>query len=75
MREDKEKNVTNREQYTPGPASGARIQKDRGQNGDYTLEEIAELVDSTVGGAKTALNRGRSKLAALPEQRTPTNIQ
>jgi len=38
---------------------------------DYTLEEIAELVDSTVGGVKTALNRGRSKLAALPEQRTP----
>jgi RNA polymerase sigma-70 factor, ECF subfamily len=34
---------------------------------DYTLEEIAELVDSTVGGVKAALNRGRSKLAALPE--------
>jgi len=34
---------------------------------DYTLEEIAELVGSTVGGAKAALNRGRSKLAALPE--------
>src|SRR6266404_5219919 len=28
---------------------------------DYSLEEIAELVDSTVGGVKTALNRGRSK--------------
>jgi RNA polymerase sigma-70 factor (ECF subfamily) len=38
---------------------------------DYTLEEIAELVDSTVGGVKAALNRGRSKLAAVPEQRTP----
>jgi len=38
---------------------------------DYTLEEIAELVSSTVGGVKAALNRGRSKLAALPEQRTP----
>jgi RNA polymerase sigma-70 factor (ECF subfamily) len=37
---------------------------------DYTLEEIAELVDSTVGGVKAALTRGRSKLAALPEQRT-----
>ena len=37
---------------------------------DYTLEEIAELVDSTVGGVKAALNRARSKLAALPEQRT-----
>src|SRR5579862_8968724 len=33
---------------------------------DYTLEEIAELVDSTVGGVKAALNRGRSKLAASP---------
>jgi len=34
---------------------------------DYTLEEIAELVNSTVGGVKAALNRGRSKLAASPE--------
>jgi RNA polymerase sigma-70 factor, ECF subfamily len=34
---------------------------------DYTLEEIAELVGSTVGGVKAALNRGRSKLPALPE--------
>lgn len=33
---------------------------------DYSLEEIAELVDSTVGGVKAALKRGRSKLAALP---------
>jgi RNA polymerase sigma-70 factor (ECF subfamily) len=33
---------------------------------DYSLEEIAGLVDSTVGGVKSALNRGRSKLAALP---------
>jgi len=32
---------------------------------DYSLEEIAEFVDSTVGGVKAALNRGRSKLAAL----------
>jgi len=31
---------------------------------DYTLEEIAELVSSTVGGVKAALNRGRMKLAA-----------
>jgi len=30
---------------------------------DYTLEEIAELVSSTVGGVKAALNRGRMKLA------------
>jgi RNA polymerase sigma-70 factor, ECF subfamily len=34
---------------------------------DYSLEEIAELVDSTVGGVKAALNRGRSKLAPQPE--------
>ena len=32
---------------------------------DYSLDEIAELVDSTVGGVKAALNRGRSKLARL----------
>jgi RNA polymerase sigma-70 factor (ECF subfamily) len=32
---------------------------------DYSLEEIAELVDSTVGGVKAALKRGRSKLARL----------
>lgn len=30
---------------------------------DYPLEEISELVDTTVGGVKAALNRGRSKLA------------
>jgi RNA polymerase sigma-70 factor (ECF subfamily) len=29
---------------------------------DYSLDEIAELVDSTPGGVKAALNRGRSKL-------------
>jgi RNA polymerase sigma-70 factor (ECF subfamily) len=29
---------------------------------DYSLEEIAELVDSTVGGVKAALNRARTKL-------------
>jgi RNA polymerase sigma-70 factor (ECF subfamily) len=34
---------------------------------DYTLEEIAELVSSSVGGVKAALNRGRSKLAVSPE--------
>jgi RNA polymerase sigma-70 factor (ECF subfamily) len=37
---------------------------------DYTLEEIAELVSSTVGGVKAALNRGRAKLAALPAPAT-----
>jgi RNA polymerase sigma-70 factor (ECF subfamily) len=33
---------------------------------DYSLEEIATLVDSTVGGAKAALNCGRAKLAEQP---------
>ena len=36
---------------------------------EYSLEEIADLVDSTVGGVKAALNRGRSKLAKLPPSR------
>jgi RNA polymerase sigma-70 factor, ECF subfamily len=34
---------------------------------DYSLEEISELVGSSVGAVKSALNRGRSKLAALPD--------
>lgn len=38
---------------------------------DYSLEEIAELVDSTIGGVKAALNRGRSKLASLPQRSVP----
>src|SRR3981189_1806307 len=38
---------------------------------DYTLEEIAELVGSTVGGVKAAFNRGRLKLAASPEPVKP----
>jgi RNA polymerase sigma-70 factor, ECF subfamily len=32
---------------------------------DYSLEEIAELVNSTVGGVKAALKRARTKLAAM----------
>jgi len=35
---------------------------------DHSLEEIADLVGSTSGGVKSALNRGRAKLAALPAQ-------
>jgi RNA polymerase sigma-70 factor, ECF subfamily len=48
---------------------------------EYSLEEVAELVDSTVGGVKAALNRGRSKLAssedwaALPRLSSPENKQ
>jgi RNA polymerase sigma-70 factor (ECF subfamily) len=46
---------------------------------EYSLEEIAELVDSSVGGVKAALNRGRSKLtssedrSAAPRASTPEN--
>lgn len=47
---------------------------------DYSLEEIAELVDSTVGGVKAALNRARTKLsasspAAKPTQTTSPKLQ
>ncbi|TGV55460.1 sigma-70 family RNA polymerase sigma factor [bacterium M00.F.Ca.ET.141.01.1.1] len=35
---------------------------------DHSLDEIADLVGSTSGGVKSALNRGRAKLAALPPQ-------
>ena len=42
---------------------------------DYSLEEIADLVDSTVGGVKAALNRGRAKLEPVPEpSRTPRAV-
>ena len=33
---------------------------------DHSLEEIAELVGTTLGGVKAALHRGRAKLAASP---------
>src|SRR5262249_22736568 len=36
-----------------------------------SLEEVAELVDSTVGGVKAALSRGRTKLAASPPAQSP----
>jgi len=39
---------------------------------DYSLEEIAELVDSTVGGVKAALNRARTKLAESSPAATST---
>jgi RNA polymerase sigma-70 factor, ECF subfamily len=38
---------------------------------DYSLEEIAELVESTPGGVKAALNRGRGKLATLTDVQRP----
>jgi RNA polymerase sigma-70 factor, ECF subfamily len=42
---------------------------------EYSLEEIAELVDSTVGGVKAALSRGRSKIktASVPIKTRPVN--
>jgi RNA polymerase sigma-70 factor (ECF subfamily) len=39
---------------------------------EYSLEEIAELVESTVGGVKAALNRGRSKLESLQDRPADT---
>ena len=38
---------------------------------DYSLDEIAELVNSTVGGVKAALNRARTKLAGASPQPKP----
>jgi RNA polymerase sigma-70 factor (ECF subfamily) len=38
---------------------------------DYSLEEIADLVESTTGGVKAALSRGRGKLATLTDARSP----
>src|SRR5437667_12416090 len=38
---------------------------------DYSLEEIAELVDTTVGGVKAALSRARTKLAESSPQAMP----
>src|SRR5216117_1466023 len=38
---------------------------------DYSLEEIAEFIDSTVGGVKAALNRARTKLAESSPQAMP----
>ena len=45
---------------------------------DYSLEEIADLVDSTVGGVKAALSRGRGKLATpreAPDARSATSAE
>jgi RNA polymerase sigma-70 factor (ECF subfamily) len=42
---------------------------------DYSLEEIAALIDSTVGAVKAALSRGRSKLASLPRQPAAPRIR
>lgn len=38
---------------------------------DYSLQEIAEMVGSSAGGVKAALNRGRTKLGEIPVQAQP----
>ena len=71
----------------PAPAVGAAIEhlvlnlppKERAcvllrEVFEYSLEEIAERVDSTVGGVKAALNRGRSKLASLEDRAAPPRV-
>src|SRR5258708_614362 len=40
---------------------------------EYRLSEVAEVVDSTVGGVKAALHRGRAKLRAL--QAAPSQVE
>jgi RNA polymerase sigma-70 factor (ECF subfamily) len=40
---------------------------------DYSLKEIADLIDTTVGGVKAALNRGRTKLASSPAASQPAH--
>jgi RNA polymerase sigma-70 factor (ECF subfamily) len=43
---------------------------------DYSLQEIAEFVGSTVGGVKAALNRGRTKLAVTPQAaKAPRSVE
>src|SRR5205807_10584812 len=42
---------------------------------DYSLEEIADLVDSSVGGVKAALHRGREKLATVPRRTAALRAQ
>ena len=39
---------------------------------EYSLEEIAELIGSSVGAVKSALNRGRSKLNSTPPAAQPS---
>src|SRR5256714_14665221 len=40
---------------------------------DYSLKEIADLIDTTVGGVKAALNRGRTKLASSSAASRPAH--
>jgi RNA polymerase sigma-70 factor, ECF subfamily len=34
---------------------------------DFTLEQIAEVLSTTVGAVKSALHRGRARLEEVPE--------
>ncbi|HKA42696.1 MAG TPA: sigma-70 family RNA polymerase sigma factor [Burkholderiales bacterium] len=40
----------------------------------YSLTEVAEVIDSTVGGVKAALHRGRAKLRALQNAPAQTEL-
>ena len=42
---------------------------------DHSLEEVAEIVGSTVGGVKAALHRGRGKLAESPVRVRPPSAK
>jgi len=41
---------------------------------EYRLAEVAEVVDSTVGGVKAALHRGRAKLRTLQAEPSPVEL-